>query len=146
MLANLLSSPTASRRVRERSLFVLAQMGSEEAGLAIAEVARGNRSPELQRKAIQYLGVFGGPGNRKILSDLYGSTTDNTLLKQILNSFDNAILYTDHVLAEVMRALELRDLSLRWEYRDEKGFIGDAAADGSGVYVTKSAGDVLRFK
>lgn len=87
VLAKILASPSASRKVRERSLFVLAQMGSEQAGNAIAEVAKGNSSPELQRKAIQYLGVFGGAGNRKILSDVYGSTTDNTLRKQILNSF-----------------------------------------------------------
>lgn len=47
---------------------------------------------------------------------------------------------------EVMRVLGLNDFDLRWEYRDEKGFIGDAAVDGSGVYVTTSSGDVLRFK
>jgi TolA-binding protein len=87
VLAKILASPTASRRVRERSLFVLAQMGSEEAGNAIAEVAKGNSSPELQRKAIQYLGVFGGAGNRKVLSDIYASNTDNAIRKQILNSF-----------------------------------------------------------
>ncbi len=87
VLTRILASPSSSRKVRERSLFVLAQMGSEPAGNAIAEVARGNSSPELQRKAIQYLGVFGGAGNRKILSEVYASTTDNTLRKQILNSF-----------------------------------------------------------
>ena len=87
LLTKILASPTSSRRIKERSLFVLAQMGSDQASSAIAEVARGNSSPELQRKAIQYLGVFGGPGNRKVLSDVYASTTDNTLRKQILNSF-----------------------------------------------------------
>jgi hypothetical protein len=87
LLSKILSSPSSPRKVKERSLFVLAQIGSEQAGNAIAEVARGNSSPELQRKAIQYLGVFGGPGNRKILSDVYATTSDNTLRKQILNSF-----------------------------------------------------------
>ena len=87
MLTKILSSPTASRKVRERSLFVLAQMGSDQASNAIAEVAKGNASPELQRTAIKYLGVFGGQGNRKVLSDVYSSTTDNTIRKQILNSF-----------------------------------------------------------
>jgi len=87
VLTKILASPTSSRKVKERSLFVLAQMGTVEAGSAIAEVARGNSSPELQRKAIQYLGVFGGPANRKVLSEVYGSTTDNALRKQILNSF-----------------------------------------------------------
>jgi len=87
LLAKILASPTSPRKIRERSLFVLAQLGSEEAGNAIAEVARGNSSPELQRKAIQYLGVFGGAGNRKVLSDIYASSTDNAIRKQILNSF-----------------------------------------------------------
>ena len=87
VLTKILASPSSSRKVKERSLFVLAQMGSDQAGTAIAEVARGNSSPELQRKAIQYLGVFGGPANRRILSEVYGSTTDNALRKQILNSF-----------------------------------------------------------
>lgn len=87
LLSKILASPSSPRKVRERSLFVLAQIGSEQAGSAIAEVARGNSAPELQRKAIQYLGVFGGPGNRKVLSDIYASSTDNTIRKQILNSF-----------------------------------------------------------
>lgn len=87
MLTKILASPTSSRKVRERALFVLAQIGNEQAATAIAQVARGNTSPELQRKAIQYLGVFGGASNRKVLSDIYGSTADNALRKQILNSF-----------------------------------------------------------
>lgn len=87
LLTKILASPSSSRKVRERSLFVLAQIGNEQAATAIAQVARGNTSPELQRKAIQYLGVFGGASNRKVLSDIYGTTTDNALRKQILNSF-----------------------------------------------------------
>lgn len=87
VLTKILAAPSSSRKVKERSLFVLAQMGTPEAGTAIAEVARGNSSPELQRKAIQYLGVFGQPANRKVLSEVYASTTDNALRKQILNSF-----------------------------------------------------------
>jgi len=87
VLTKILAAPSSSRKVKERSLFVLAQMGTEQASSAIAEVARGNSSPELQRKAIQYLGVFGGPANRKVLSEVYSSTTDNALRKQILNSF-----------------------------------------------------------
>jgi len=87
VLTKILASPSAERRVRERSLFVLAQIGSEQAASAIAEVAKGNSAPELQRKAIQYLGVFGGANNRKVLSDIYVSNTDNAIRKQILNSF-----------------------------------------------------------
>ncbi len=87
MLSKILTSPSASRKVRERTLFVLAQMGSDQAGNAIAEVAKGNSSPELQRQAIKYLGVFGGSGNRKILGDVYIATSDNSLRREILKSF-----------------------------------------------------------
>lgn len=87
MLSKILTSPSASRKVRERSLFVLAQMGTDQASNAIAEVAKGGTSPELQRQAIKYLGVFGGPGNRKILSDVYTTTSDNSLRREILKSF-----------------------------------------------------------
>lgn len=86
-LVRILSSPSIARRVRERSLFVLAQIGSEPAANAIAEVARGDASPELQRKAIQYLGVFGGTKNRRVLSDIYASSNDTAVRKQILNAF-----------------------------------------------------------
>ncbi len=87
MLSKILTSSSASRKVRERSLFVLAQMGTDQAGNAIAEVAKGNTSPELQRQAIKYLGVFGGPGNRKILGEVYTATSDNSLRREILKSF-----------------------------------------------------------
>ncbi len=87
MLSKILTSSSASRKVRERSLFVLAQMGTDQAGNAIAEVAKGNTSPELQRQAIKYLGVFGGPGNRKILGEVYTTTSDNSLRREILKSF-----------------------------------------------------------
>ena len=87
LLAKLMASPTASRRVRERSLFVLAQMGADRAGATLTEVAKGNASPDLQRKAIEYLGVFGGPANRKVLSEIYGTATDFAIRRQILNSF-----------------------------------------------------------
>lgn len=87
MLSKILTSPSASRKVRERSLFVLAQMGTDQASDAIAQVAKGNSSPELQRQAIKYLGVFGGPGNRKILGDVYTTTSDNSLRREILKSF-----------------------------------------------------------
>lgn len=87
VLARILASPSSSRKIRERSLFILAQMGTEPAGNAIAAVAKGDSSPELQRKAIQYLGVFGGANNRKVLSDIYASNTDQAIRKQILNSF-----------------------------------------------------------
>ena len=136
VLSKLLASPTASRKVKERSLFVLAQIGSDPAGNAMAEVARGNSSPELQRKAIQYLGIFGGPGNRRILGEVYRSTTDNALRKQILNSF--------MVSGDKPRVLEAakteKDPALRSTAVRLLGVMG-GAAELSQMYATATSSD-----
>ena len=69
----------AGRRSRssckERALFVLAQSGSPEARKVLAEVAR-QGNPDLQRKAIDYLGVHGTSENRALLAELYQSSPD----------------------------------------------------------------------
>jgi outer membrane protein assembly factor BamB len=47
---------------------------------------------------------------------------------------------------EVLVALSGDSFETLWEYRDEKGFVGAPASDGSAVFVTASSGEVLRFK
>lgn len=47
---------------------------------------------------------------------------------------------------EVLVALSAESLEMQWEYRDEKGFVGAPASDGSAIFVTASSGEVLRFK
>lgn len=47
---------------------------------------------------------------------------------------------------EVLVALSGSSLDTLWEYRDEKGFVGAPASDGSAIFVTASSGEVLRFK
>jgi outer membrane protein assembly factor BamB/tetratricopeptide (TPR) repeat protein len=47
---------------------------------------------------------------------------------------------------EVLMALDAASLQPLWEYRDEKGFLGAPASDGAAVFVTNSAGEVLRFR
>ena len=136
VLTKILASLSSSRKVKERSLFVLAQMGSDQAGNAIAEVARGNSSPELQRKAIQYLGVFGGPVNRKVLSEVYSSTTDNALRKQILNSF-----MVSGDLARVLAAAKTeKDPALRSTAVRLLGVMGGTAELGQ-MYTTATSTD-----
>ena len=46
-----------SPRLKERALFVLAQSGSPRAQQVLTGIAKGNANPDLQRKAIQYLGM-----------------------------------------------------------------------------------------
>ncbi len=55
---------------KERALFVLAQSGSTRAFEIVALVARNDADPELQAKAIQYLGIHGGSQSLQLLSEL----------------------------------------------------------------------------
>lgn len=51
---------SGSPREKSQALFVLAQSGEPKAMEIIGHVASGQTNPELQRKAIEYLGMFGG--------------------------------------------------------------------------------------
>ena len=63
----------SSPKVKDRALFVLSQSHVARARDIIAGVAKGNANPDLQLRAIRYIGIMGGPDNRQILAD--GSNT-----------------------------------------------------------------------
>src|SRR5262249_33522929 len=58
MLEKILSGSNQSPKLKERALFVLIQSGSPKAREAVAQIAKGTSNPDLQMKAIHYLGVF----------------------------------------------------------------------------------------
>jgi HEAT repeat protein len=78
---------TNSPKVKERALFVLSQANSARAREAILGIARGNGNPDLQLKAINYLGIMGGQENRQALADVYRSSTDAQVKRAILHSY-----------------------------------------------------------
>jgi HEAT repeat protein len=86
MLEKLLKSGN-SARLKERALFVLAQTRSQKGRDLIAQVARGNYNPDLQLKAVEYLGVYGGKDNQQLLADVYKATNDPYIKRRILSSF-----------------------------------------------------------
>jgi hypothetical protein len=87
MLQKLLQG-TQSPRLKERALFVLAQSSSPDARKAMTDIARGiGSNPDLQRKAIQYLGVAASPENRQLLADVYQSSTDVDVKRQVLRAY-----------------------------------------------------------
>ncbi len=77
----------SSTRVKERAIFVLSQSNAAEAMEFLGKIARDGAHPDLQNKALRYLGIMGGEGSRKILGDVYGSTTDVKIKKSILKSY-----------------------------------------------------------
>jgi hypothetical protein len=78
---------TASPKLKERALFVLAQANSVRARQVIANVAKGAGNPDLQRRAINYLGVHGSRENRDILAEIYAASNDVDVKRRILRSF-----------------------------------------------------------
>ena len=76
-----------SPKLRERAMFVLSQSGEPEARALLVEIARGRVHPDLQRKAIQNLGLFGGTESRQALSEIYSSTDDVAVKKAVLQAF-----------------------------------------------------------
>jgi HEAT repeat protein len=53
----------------------------------LTQIARGNSNPDLQMKALSYLGLFGGKQNRQILAEIYSSSNDAQVKRQILHSY-----------------------------------------------------------
>jgi len=86
MLEKLLAG-SSSPRLRERALFVLCQGHSPRGREIVVKIARGQESPDMQRKAIEYLGLFGGPESRQALSDIYASAPDVEVKKAVLHAF-----------------------------------------------------------
>jgi hypothetical protein len=77
---------TQSLKLKERALFVLAQSSSPEARKVLAGVAR-QGNPDLQRKAIDYLGVHGSAENRALLAEVYQASDDVDVKRRILRAY-----------------------------------------------------------
>jgi len=86
MLEKLLQG-TSSPRLKERTLFVLAQSNAPRAREVLTTVARGGANPDLQLKAIQYIGMTGSQPNRQLLGEIYASSADVDVKRQILRSY-----------------------------------------------------------
>ncbi|HEX4165723.1 MAG TPA: HEAT repeat domain-containing protein [Bryobacteraceae bacterium] len=86
ILKNLLVSNN-SEKIKERALFVLVQNPSPDARKLIVDIARGTSNPDLQLKAIRYMGMMGGEGTRAELVAIYRASSSDTVKKGILKSF-----------------------------------------------------------
>ena len=78
---------TGTPKEKSRAMFVMAQNGSPQSREILGRIARGQSNPDLQRKAVEYLGLFGGAESRKTLADVYGATSDNAVKRAVLKSF-----------------------------------------------------------
>ncbi|HKY34107.1 MAG TPA: HEAT repeat domain-containing protein [Candidatus Polarisedimenticolia bacterium] len=86
MLERFLSG-SGSRRLKEQALFVLVQTGSPRAREIVYRTARGQTYPALQRKAVEYLGIFGGREAERELAEIYRATGDDQVKRQVLQAY-----------------------------------------------------------
>jgi tetratricopeptide (TPR) repeat protein len=76
-----------STKVKENALFVLSQSRSPGARDILARVARDNANPDLQLKALRYLGVSRSAENSRLLEETYRSSTDERVKRAIIRSY-----------------------------------------------------------
>src|SRR4029077_20652639 len=86
IIEKMLTGPN-SLKVKDRALFVLSQSRSARARDIIAGIAKGNGNPDLQLKAIRYIGMMGGNDNRQILADAYRASPDVAVKRAVLRSY-----------------------------------------------------------
>ena len=81
-----LSGP-GSPKEKNKALFLLAQNGSPQAHDALKKIALGQANAELQRKAVEYLGVFGGKGNGDALAEVYTTSKDPDIRRAVIHAY-----------------------------------------------------------
>ncbi len=86
ILRKLLTSNN-SERIKERGLFVLVQNPTPEARKMLSEMAQGASGPDLQMKALQYMGMMGGDDTRSELVSIYKASSNDRVKSAILKSF-----------------------------------------------------------
>lgn len=123
-----------SAKVKDKALFVLSQSGSPRALDVMARVARDSSHPELQSRALRNLGIVGGEESRRLLADVYASTTDKKVKRTILKSY--------MVSGDRARLLSLAksesDPDLRADAVQQLGITG-AKQELADLYVTESS-------
>jgi hypothetical protein len=87
IIEGILNKPSSTPRLKERALFVLAQSDSPKAQQSIAGIARGQHGPQLQTKAIEFLGTEPTPANMRMLGEIYASSQDTAIKRAVLNAY-----------------------------------------------------------
>jgi HEAT repeat protein len=130
---------SSSLRVKDRALFVLSQSRSSRARELIGTIAKGGSNPDLQLRAIKYLGIMGGDENRQILAEVYVGSSDSTIKRSILRSF--------MVSGDRTRLFDLakneKDVGLRGEAVQQLGVMG-AHAELAQLYQTETSVEVKK--
>ena len=109
IIQDVINNPKHSPRLKREALFVLAQSDDPKAQPIIQAIARGQANPDLQRKAIEMIGINGHRDSIATLVDIYNKSTDPSVKRAVLQAFLTSDA-KDNVLAV---AKNEKDQSLR---------------------------------
>ena len=105
---------SATPRVRDRALFVLAQSRAPKAHDIIANTAKNNANPDMQIRAIRYLGMMRTSDYNDIMAGIYRSSADASVKRAILQSyFQNGSSDKLGELARTEKDVDLRRTAIR---------------------------------
>jgi hypothetical protein len=86
LLEKVLSDPKNNLGLKSRALFVLAQNRSDKAREIVTQYAKNGANPDLQIRAVQYLGTFRSPASQQALADVYAANNDLAVRRAVLRS------------------------------------------------------------
>jgi hypothetical protein len=78
---------TSPFKKKSKALFLVAQSGSPEGRELLGKIAQGQSNPELQRKAVEYLGIFGGNRAANTLAAVYANSSDAAVKRAVIQSY-----------------------------------------------------------
>ena len=139
ILEKIILNKNQSSKVREKAVFVLSQSNTKKSMDLMARLARDGSDPAMQKRAIRNLGILGGEQSRKLLGEVYTSSTDPSIKKQILKSY---MISGDKVLL-VSLAKGEKDAELRQEAVQQLGVMG-AKDELSMLYATEPTIEVKK--
>lgn len=124
---------SASPKEKKKALFLLVQHGSPQSQDMLEKIARGNSNPELQRDAVQYLGMT-GKSSGKQLNEIYNSTSDLDVKRSVIRAY---LMSGDREDLLVLTKKETNE-SLKHEAIRTLGMMGDQA-DLQNLYQSETA-------
>lgn len=137
LLEKIIKSSTSTKKMKDQALFVLSQSSSPKAQTLLAEIAKGNTHPGVQKDAIRYLGIAGGRRNGQLLAEIYNSNVSNEAKKEVLQAYmisGNKAGVLAAAKGETNSALREKAISLL-------GVMG-ARAELSAMYATETSRDL----
>src|SRR6185503_16509275 len=75
-----------SPKLKDKALFVLSQSSSQQAQQSLLSLAKANNDPDLQKRAIRYMGM-GGSRNNGVLKEIYKGTNDVSVKKAVFQGW-----------------------------------------------------------